>query len=143
MSTTARERQLAPLALPFPIPSEEAFRVDITQREGIILVLGALSELILVEQNGSPIGATVATVRTIATTEAAILPANSRRKWASISNTGGQDVFLSFGAAAQSGKGIYLKASGGSIQINRDNLFRGEIRAVTTSSTSTLSIAEA
>lgn len=143
MPQTPHERELEPLGLSFPIPSELAFRLDIRDREALVLILAGISALYTSYGVGLPIGNTVGTSPTASTSDAVALAANASRKFAVITNRGASDVYLAFGVAAEVGKGIYLKAAGGSLVIDRNNLFLGAVHCIATSGTSALSVAEA
>lgn len=144
MSLTPREKSLAPLNLSFPIPAEPAFRLDLTvERQFPLLILAGLSALYSAYGAGTPLGATTPTTADVGNTTGQVLAANTHRKWACITNIGEVDAFLNLGSAAEANKGIYLKALGGSFIIDRNNLFLGAVHAITPTSSTTLSIAEA
>jgi hypothetical protein len=80
--------------------------------------------------------------QTVTTTTTTILAANPQRRAAVLVNTGATDLYLAIGRAAEAGKGICLKATGGSYEINCTNLTHAAIDAITASGTTTMSIHE-
>lgn len=67
---------------------------------------------------------------TVGTSTTAILAANGQRHYAAIINSGSYPVYLGIGAEAVANKGIYLAPSGGSYEINEQNLFIGAINGI-------------
>ena len=66
-------------------------------------------------------------------TSQVIFPANPHRKLAIVVNTSDDaDVYLSYSAQAQMGKGIALLRGGGTHEINYANLWQGVISAIAT-----------
>jgi hypothetical protein len=80
--------------------------------------------------------------QTVTTTSATVLSANSHRRSAVLINTGSADIYLAIGRAAEAGKGICLKAGGGSYELNSTNLTHAAIAAITAGGTSSLSLHE-
>lgn len=79
---------------------------------------------------------------TVGTSTSVVLPGNPKRRYAAlVNNHASQDVYLALGAAAVLGSGIFLKAGGGSYEINANNIFHGDISAIG-SGAGTLSIQE-
>jgi hypothetical protein len=72
----------------------------------------------------------------------AVLAANSSRTDAVIVNYGAAGCFLARGATAVAGQGIYLAPNGGNYTIDGHNLYRGQIAAITSSGSTTLSVSE-
>lgn len=66
----------------------------------------------------------------VATTSTLLLAANKRRTYAILINTSATDVWVMLGSAATVSGGIYLVANGGSYEINRLNLWQGDIFAI-------------
>lgn len=87
-------------------------------------------------------GAVSAYTATTASGVALDVTAGRIRKYACFSNTGSVDVSLGLGVAAVSGSGVYLKASGGSFELNANNMFLGTVYAISASSTANVSIQE-
>lgn len=89
-----------------------------------------------VDANGKPIIANpqyttpANTGVNVTTASTAILAANSDRLYAIIVNASDTLIYLGIGAAAVAGKGIYLKANGGSYEINWTNLYTGAIYGI-------------
>lgn len=79
---------------------------------------------------------------TAATSSTAVLASNTGRQYAIIVNSGTSAVFLSLGATAVANQGVYLAASGGSYEINEENLFVGAINAIAVGSSSNLAVYE-
>jgi hypothetical protein len=72
---------------------------------------------------------------TIDGTSVVILPTNPNRLQATFVNNDANDtVYLSYGAIAETGKGIALMPNGGSYEINSTNLYRGAISAISSGS---------
>lgn len=84
------------------------------------------------------------TAVTAATSSTSILAKNASRTYARITNTDANFVCLSLAAAtAVDCEGIYLAASGGTYEITPDNLYIGEIRAISNTASSVLTVTEA
>lgn len=62
-----------------------------------------------------------------------ILAANDRRRFARITNGSDTGIWVSYGEAAVVGQGDYLGSGGGVLEIDSDNMWRGEIYGITTS----------
>ncbi|MES2224993.1 MAG: hypothetical protein V4478_03325 [Patescibacteria group bacterium] len=73
---------------------------------------------------------------------AAILTTNTARQNAVIVNGGSNAVYLGFGTAAVVGQGVYLAPSGGTYQINDQNLYIGAINGITSTQTSQVTALE-
>lgn len=78
----------------------------------------------------------------VSTTSATMLATNSNRNSAVLVNDGSNIVYLSLGTTAVANQGIRLNASGGSYEINTENLYVGVINGITSSGTSTLTLIE-
>lgn len=78
----------------------------------------------------------------VTTTSGAVLAANAARKDAVITNYGTVGCFLARSATAVVGQGIYLAAGGGAYNIDANNLYRGQLTAITASGTATLAVSE-
>ena len=78
----------------------------------------------------------------VGTANTAVLAANESRKRAIISNSGASAVWLSFGAAAVVGSGVFLAPSGGVFEIDPDELYCGAINGITAAGTSTVGVLE-
>jgi hypothetical protein len=87
-------------------------------------------------------GAVTNTNAAVSGTSAQVLAGNGFRVYAAIVNDGANVVYLGLGEAAVAGEGIRLNASGGSYEINSQNLYLGAVNAITTSGTSTLTVVE-
>jgi hypothetical protein len=59
-----------------------------------------------------------------------ILAANPRRLAAVITNGGANAIWISLGAVAVAGTGIYLAAAGGSVELQGENLWRGSVNGI-------------
>jgi hypothetical protein len=68
------------------------------------------------------------------TASVAILAANEKRLFATISNSAAVGLWLGFGRAAVIGKGTYVPAGGG-YQIDKDNMWRGAVNGIMASGT--------
>lgn len=68
------------------------------------------------------------------TTSTAIIATSTGRQFAQISNDSANDVYLAIGQAAVKGKGILLKASGGTFTIDEQNLLSGAINGIASTS---------
>lgn len=78
----------------------------------------------------------------VATSNTAVLAANESRKRVIIVNAGASAVWLSLGAAAVVGQGIFLAAVGGSFEISPDELYCGAINGISTSGTIVVGVTE-
>lgn len=76
-----------------------------------------------------PIKKAVPTTVTVAQASILLLAANSLRKYADFSNSTANYIWISFGAAAIVGKGSFIPP-GGSYVIDRDNLWVGDVFAI-------------
>jgi len=79
---------------------------------------------------------------TATATSGEAVAANDGRSALVITNTGSQNVFLNIGAAAEVDKGIYLSALGGTWVMDSTTFSQGAINAITSTSTTNLSIYE-
>lgn len=82
---------------------------------------------------------------TVSNSASSVVSDNTGRLYLSLVNDGANVVYLHFiatstGVVAQ--EGIRLSATGGSFEIDANNLYLGEIYAITSSGTSTLTIVE-
>jgi len=59
-----------------------------------------------------------------------ILRANKHRTAAFFTNPSDSDIYVQLGSDAAASTGIYLKAGGGAFEINKTNLFKGDIYAI-------------
>ena len=84
------------------------------------------------------------TTASMSSTSAAVLAANSDRKYALIVNDGAAIVYLNLGGTAVANQGIRLNANGGSYEISSDqgNRFDGVINGITVSGTATVLVTE-
>jgi hypothetical protein len=85
------------------------------------------------------------TTFTVTASSQKILSGNSARNVLTIVNQGSNDVYISKGVAAVVGQGIYLVPGGGSLSFstNKDGvIFKGDIFAITGTSTSVVTICE-
>lgn len=71
--------------------------------------------------------------KSLTTSSAALIAANERRKYALIVNSSDVGVWVSFGATAVIGTGVYLAPAGGSYELDDDNLFLGVINGIAAS----------
>lgn len=76
------------------------------------------------------------TVSTSASTQ--VVATSTSRRYLAIVNDGPGDVYLNIGNNAVLGKGILLKADGGSYEVNAENLFTGAVNAIASSSPANL-----
>ncbi len=80
---------------------------------------------------------------TVNTSNTLVLAANSDRADADFVNDGNTIIYIRRGTgAAVVGEGIRLNPRGGSYEINRNNLFKGQIRAIGTAAGGKLSVTE-
>ena len=79
---------------------------------------------------------------TVGPTASTLLAANVQRRYAALVNTGEVDEYLALGTAAESGKGLCLKAGGGAFELNAVNLFHGAVSAITATGTSLVTTQE-
>ena len=89
-----------------------------------------------------PIPAAVDTFATVTALSAVALAANPNRVDADFINTGANWIHLGRGKVAVMGSGEALAPKGGSYHIGIDNLFLGDIYAITDGSEVNLSISE-
>lgn len=83
---------------------------------------------------------TTESAATIGAADAALVSANTSRVGVYICNThASNDVYLSLGGTAQTAKGIYLKAAGGSVYISD---YTGAIRAFATAGSTVVTFCE-
>ena len=80
---------------------------------------------------------------TVTTSTTVILAANAARQYAVIVNSGSNPVFLGIGTAAVADKGIYLAPSGGSFEINQDNLLINAINGIAVGGNSNVTVVSA
>lgn len=73
---------------------------------------------------------------TITVASTALLAANPRRRYASISNSGANGVWLGFGAAAVVGSGVYVPPNGGQYIIEGENRWKGTVFGIVAAATS-------
>ena len=73
---------------------------------------------------------------------ALICPANKARTGLFIVNDSAIVVYISLGRAAAVNAGIRLNATGGSLEINKANLWRGDVYAIAVSGTPNLTVQE-
>lgn len=110
---------------------------EIIAKQEQVIQSGALT-------GGQNIFSTVSTSSqlSITTSSGLVLATSSTRQYVAIVNDGSNVVYLSLnndvGAVVSSG--IRLNASGGSYEINQDNLYTGAIRAIATGGTSIITI---
>lgn len=121
----------------------------------VVLLFGASLEIANFLQSPSAnVGGTAATVNRIvdpvtnssvdvsASTSTLVLASNVGRVYAAIVNNSANSIWISLGAAAVANKGILLNANGGSYEINPNNMYVGNIYAIASSTTSTVTIVE-
>ena len=121
----------------------------------VVLLFGASLEIAHFLQSPSAnVGGTAATVNRIvdpvtnssvdvsASTSTLVLASNVGRVYAAIVNNSANSIWISLGAAAVANKGILLNANGGSYEINPNNMYVGNIYAIASSTTSTVTIVE-
>lgn len=82
------------------------------------------------------------TAVTVATTPTTVLVANGKRKYAIIVNDSTEPVYLKLGAGAVLNSGIRLNAQGGSILIDKNNLYTGLITGICTSGSMVVTVLE-
>lgn len=76
------------------------------------------------------------TTATVTNASTAVLAANERRRYASISNSGASGVWLAFGQAAVVGEGVYIPPNGGSYIIEGQNRWKGTVFGITAAGSS-------
>lgn len=69
----------------------------------------------------------------LTTASAIILAENSLRKHATFVNASDVGIWLSFGSTAVVGTGVYLAPSGGSYEIDGNNLYQGDVYGIAVS----------
>ena len=89
-----------------------------------------------------PINTVTDTKVAVETSTTVVLAANLGRKDAVFVNDSNQPIYLARGNDAVMNQGIRLNASGGSYEINRDNLFLGAINAIATGGAKNLTVSE-
>lgn len=77
----------------------------------------------------------------VQTTTTAVLVANARRKYARITNTGSNVVFLGLGTAGVADIGVQLPANG-TFEIGGDNLYVGAINGIAITGASNVAVLE-
>ena len=94
----------------------------------------------------SPIIRSIETVTddsvTVGAVTTVILAANSRRVNAVFVNDSNEVIYLARGNAAVLNEGIRLNASGGSFEINDDNLYLGAINGICASGQKNITVSE-
>ncbi len=78
----------------------------------------------------------------IALTSTTALAANTQRKDAIFINNSPNDVYLSRGNSAIANRGILLKANGGFYEITSQNLYKGQLNAVSTGAAANIMVSE-
>ncbi len=68
--------------------------------------------------------------KAIKATSTLVLSRNASRNYAAFVNDSDTVMYLSFGSAAVVNKGIRLNGSGGSVELNATNLYKGPIYAI-------------
>lgn len=66
----------------------------------------------------------------VATTTTRVCEVNKHRTALFLTNDSDTIIYLAFGRAAVLNLGIRLNAAGGSLELNKDSLFKGEIHAI-------------
>ena len=89
-----------------------------------------------------PVNTVIDTKVAAETSTTVVLAANPGRKDAVFVNDSNQPIYLARGNDAVMNQGIRLNASGGSYEINRDNLFLGAINAIATGGAKNLTVSE-
>mgnify|MGYP000432060215 CR=1 FL=1 len=86
----------------------------------------------------------IADVSTVTVTVAGqtLLSANERRRYASISNSGANGLWLGFGAAAVVGSGVYVPPNGGQYIIEGENRWKGSVTGIVAAATSVVGMLE-
>lgn len=102
-------------------------------RSRLDLVHMPLGKLVDAFLTDTKIGSLPGFVATVGTTSLAFLNANPQRNYAILVNDSLQDIWLGFGEAAVSDKGIRLNSEGGNYEITWKNLFVGTISAISKS----------
>lgn len=77
---------------------------------------------------------------TVGTTSTKVLNVSGDRDWVVITNDSDETIYLALGSYAVMNKGIRLNASGGSLEINFDCPFIGEINAICASGSKNLCV---
>lgn len=89
-----------------------------------------------------PINTVTDTKVAVDTATTVVLAANPGRKTAVFVNDSNQPIYLAFGNAAVLNQGVRINASGGSYEINRNNLFLGAINAIAEGGAKNLTVSE-
>ncbi|MDP2671966.1 MAG: hypothetical protein Q8O68_00465 [Candidatus Daviesbacteria bacterium] len=76
----------------------------------------------------------------VLSTSTTILSALTTRSYAGIQNVGGTSIYLSFGGAAGTERGVRVANSGGFYEINQTNLWRGTVEGITAGESGTTSV---
>ena len=63
-----------------------------------------------------------------------VIAANQNRQFANLTNDSAQVIYLALGSTAVLNSGIRLNAGGGSYEINMNNMYKGQVSAITTPS---------
>lgn len=145
MISTDHQRRLAVLGLLFPLPSDPAFRYDMTNEEFRNLVLQGLSAIYGAQDaavpeapfaTGNPTG-----VSNIGNATTPVLSANPLRKYAVVCNNGAVPIYLCVGNPAVAAKGVYL-IPGGTYEIAQSNLTLAAVFAIAPTGTGSVSVME-
>lgn len=80
-----------------------------------------------------PLRAATNSTKSLDTTSAVLLAANSARKYAVIVNSSDVGVWVSLGATAVIGTGAYLAPAGGVFEIDDQNLWQGAVYGIAAS----------
>lgn len=76
------------------------------------------------------------TTKTLTTSSLELLPVNEFRKRVIIVNSSDVGVWVSFGATAVIGTGVYLAPAGGSFEIDPNEMYNGVINGIAASGAS-------
>lgn len=120
-----------------------ASSITLEDQQGAALNVDVNGNLKIVDKTaGGSFSSTISASSTIGTTAIDVLSASTTRQYAFFSNDGDANIYLFLGASttAEVGKGIRLNSSGGSYEINGNNLYTGIVSAISSSSDQNLTV---
>jgi hypothetical protein len=101
MSQTSFERLLAPLELSFPIPTQEALRLELSDRQLILLALSGLDALFEAQQGYASSSEPVASQASVTSSLATISAATPYGRMVEVTNNGEDSVMILTGGTPQ------------------------------------------
>jgi len=133
--------------LAYPGRFQKFFLSWTTQADKFLRVIigreaGASAATSVTVTSGRKVSTATNTAVSVGAASTAILSANSTRLFAILVNDSDEEIYLALGDTAVMNEGIRLNASGGSFEINSNNLYTGAITAICTSGGKVLTVVE-